>query len=267
MATTVLEELATAELFTVALDVTVDSSREAGAVATTESRLEGEDVRRQLLLLLDTLLQRTPTVPLSTRPAELTTAMALPPLTTTITRPVELMTATELLLQLLSTSLLQLLLLQPTELLQWRSTELPLTTATPVPPTMTTPSPGPALETTTTTRPAVLMIPTLPLLMSLTVLQLRSPTALHPHTRRTPLSRPDADVEGSGRLGLPPGDPPTGTGLLPGDPPPPGGQLPTGGPRLRGLADSSDRRLEPRDRAEGTRLPGVRTSSRDVDVV
>lgn len=68
MASTVLEELATAELFTVALDVTtVDSSREAGAVATTESRLEGEDVRRQLLLLLDTLLQRTPTVPPSTR--------------------------------------------------------------------------------------------------------------------------------------------------------------------------------------------------------
>merc|ERR1719232_1317663 len=128
---------------------------------------------------------------------------------------------------------------------------------------MTTPSPGPALETTTTTRPAVLMTPTPPLLMSLTVLQLRSPTALHPHTRRTPLWRPDADVEGSGRLGLPPGDPPTGTGLLPGDPPPPGGQLPTGGPRLGGLADSSDRRLEPRDRAGGTRLPGVRTSSRD----
>ena len=207
--------------------------------------------------------------------------MALPPLTTTITRPVELMTATELLLQLLSTSLLQLLLLQPTvrrgcgsdlikrvdlqEHPQSRSTELPLTTATPVPPTMTTPSLGPAPETTTTTRPAVLMTPTPPLLMSLTVLQLRIPTALLPHTRRTPLSRSDADVEGSARRGRPPGDPPTGTGLPPGGRPPPGDQQPTGGPRLGGLADSSDRRLEPRDRAGGTRPPGV--SSPDVDVV
>ena len=64
-----LEELATADLFTVALDVTTGDSRAGAAapVTTTESSKAGEDARRPQLLLLDTLLQKTPTVLQTTR--------------------------------------------------------------------------------------------------------------------------------------------------------------------------------------------------------
>ena len=66
---TVLEELATADLFTVALDVTTGDSRAGAAapVTTTESSKAGEDARRPQLLLLDTLLQLTLTAPRSMR--------------------------------------------------------------------------------------------------------------------------------------------------------------------------------------------------------
>ena len=62
-----LEELATAELFTEMDVTTADSRTEPGAVVTTESSKAGEDARRQLLLLLDTLLQKTLTVLQTTR--------------------------------------------------------------------------------------------------------------------------------------------------------------------------------------------------------
>ena len=158
---TVLEELATAELFTVALDVTTGANRpEAVAPVTTEfSSGEDDKRRRRQLLLATTLPLLTPTVLRTTRPAVLMSPTGpRPPMTTTTTRPLVLRRATVPLPPPSMRLLLTLLPLMPTEPPQLMSTELPLTTAL-----------APALEITTT-----MTDPRLP--RSLTVLLLRNPT-------------------------------------------------------------------------------------------